>query len=300
MVVVSLPHDLHYPVARAALEAGCHVMLEKPMALSMVHVNALLELAASEKKTLIVSDTAYTTEPFKTGRQIIATSGFGEFVSGHYVNHRYYFSEGRPDWFYDPERSGGGQFINIGVHRVAAVRTLLGDQLEESRVQATTRRLGDKTAIETATTAMVCYEGGQSMIYEEYGYMTPPNGTSWSLRLMFERGMFQFEKNKTWSSDHCGTVKEYEMPPTKVSDYCPLYEQLLRAIDGQSCFPTAIQGARDARIALAAYASAREGIAIDLRDKVWELRLSPKSVTNSIAVGVSATGLAKRSRKLSV
>src|SRR5205085_359526 len=51
-VAVVLPSDLHYDVARAVLESGRHLLLEKPMALSIAHCDELVALAKSRLRLL--------------------------------------------------------------------------------------------------------------------------------------------------------------------------------------------------------------------------------------------------------
>ncbi len=53
-VVVTSPHHLHYEHAKAALQAGCHVMVEKPMTLNSAQAWELVELAQSKNLQLIV------------------------------------------------------------------------------------------------------------------------------------------------------------------------------------------------------------------------------------------------------
>lgn len=53
-VVVTSPHHLHYEHARAALEAGCHVMVEKPMTLNAKEAWHLVELAQARQRHLLV------------------------------------------------------------------------------------------------------------------------------------------------------------------------------------------------------------------------------------------------------
>lgn len=272
VVVIAVPHDLHFEIARAALESGAHVLVEKPIALSVTHLNVLLAIAEERDRRLMVADTAYTAEPFVSARGVLERLDFGAFVSGHYLNHRHYFTSERPAWFLDPVRSGGGQFINIGVHRVAAVRTLLGDGMRESGVWASVRHPGRIGGVEAATTAMVRYATGQCMVYEEYGYLHPPGGMQrWSLRLMFDRGCLMLGPGRISSSDLEGRVTEWSAAAQGGSEYLGLYRQLLRAIDGQSFYPTGLHGAADARVALAAYASSESGRCIDLGCDEWRL-----------------------------
>ena len=53
-VVVAAPHALHYPLARLALEAGKHVLLEKPMVIDPAHGEALVELARARGVELLM------------------------------------------------------------------------------------------------------------------------------------------------------------------------------------------------------------------------------------------------------
>ena len=54
-VVVTSPHTMHYRHARDALEAGCHVLIDKPMATSAADARALVELAAKRGREIVDS-----------------------------------------------------------------------------------------------------------------------------------------------------------------------------------------------------------------------------------------------------
>ena len=108
VAVVALPHHLHCDVAVAALEAGCHVLVEKPLAVSVEQCRTMLQAARRARRTLAVSDTAaYHPGALRTGA-LVRGGTLGRFLSGMHHNVRFYFHAGRPAWFLDPAASGGG------------------------------------------------------------------------------------------------------------------------------------------------------------------------------------------------
>jgi len=270
VVLVSLPHNLHYPVARDAIEAGCHVLIEKPLAISMTEINELIRMSRSGERAIMVTENSYWLANFRRAGEIVRSGKLGEFLFGNFANHRFYFTDARPRWFLKSETSGGGQFTNIGVHRIAAVRCILGDDLEEAMVTASVHRIHPQYDIEAATKAMVSYQGGQAMSYEECGYFEPPDPLPRGLHFVFEKGLLGVAGNGVWTSDKDGRVTEHELPNEPPGGaYGALYGQMLKAIRGEEHYPTVRHGAKDVRVALAAYASAEQHATIDLRQKNW-------------------------------
>jgi predicted dehydrogenase len=273
VVAVTLPHHLHARVTLDALSAGCHVMLEKPVAIQMADLRAISQAIEESGCHVITADTAYWLAVFQAARRIVQTRQLGEFAFGSFVNYRYYFHDGRPGWFLASQSSGGGQFCNIGVHRIAGVRCVLGEDLQERQVLASVQRMDEQYEIEAATSAMVRYEGGQAMTYEEVGYFKPPEElVKRDTHFVFEQGLLGLGADYVWTSDRQGRVIRHELAPEpEGGKYRPFYEQMLRAMQGESYYPDFALGARDVRVSLAAYASAREGKLIDLQDPDWQL-----------------------------
>jgi len=125
--VVATYHSTHYTVARACLEAGLHVMVEKPMTLTARHAHALLEVAERHGKEIIVGYPYHYTELSRKARQVLASGELGriQFVSclsatsvadflrgvpNAYASKRETFPVNHPGTVYhDPRLSGGGQ-----------------------------------------------------------------------------------------------------------------------------------------------------------------------------------------------
>ena len=115
-VMISTPHTLHFEQAMAALEAGCHVLLEKPMVTSLDHAYQLADKVAETGKILIIGYNTPCTPEFYHLREIIRNGDLGklEMVSGYVTQDWMNFTEGM--WRQDPSLSGGGQAYDTGAH----------------------------------------------------------------------------------------------------------------------------------------------------------------------------------------
>jgi len=272
IVLISLPHNLHYHVALDALDAGCHVLMEKPVAISMNEINNLIVASKKAKKVIFPAESSYWMSSYRTARKIVKNGKLGKLLFGNFTNHRFYFAGSRPDWFLKSDTSGGGQFMNIGVHRAAAVRCIIGDDYEEISVTASVHRINPEHDIEAATKAIVMYKGGEGITYEECGLFQPPSELSNGLHFVFEKGVLGIATDHVWTSDVNGHITRHKfLAKADGGAYGPLYGEMLKAIRGEEHYPTFEHGAKDARIALAAYASARQKNIIQLREADWQI-----------------------------
>ena len=123
-VVVASPHALHYEHARAALEAGAHVLCEKPMTVDPDEAWALVDLAAARGRHLLIANGYHYLPGMAALRRKVIDGAVGEIehVMCHFATPtRKVFSgdEGLPSWrtsFFRPSRTtwqdpaGGGGF----------------------------------------------------------------------------------------------------------------------------------------------------------------------------------------------
>jgi len=134
-VLVLLPHDLHHPVAAAALEAGRHVCLEKPMALNRGQCADLLTRAARSGRTLTVAENARFVDAYLEAERELERLGrirlVRTFIHGSAVaNYR------REDAGWRIRRGGVGAIIDAAPHSFYLLRWLLGSV---ETVQASSR-----------------------------------------------------------------------------------------------------------------------------------------------------------------
>jgi len=265
-VLVSLPHGMHCEATVEALKAGCHVLVEKPMAVTVGECRTMLRTAGECDRQLIVTESAsFTPGAMRTGEKFRAGQ-LGRFFTGSILNFRFYFNLDRPAWFLDPAMSGGGMFANIGLHRLATARACLPG-LDPARVSGTVGRVAEHS-VEACTGAIVHYRQGGAMIYEEIGYYPKPAWINAGTHLVFEEGIVAWDQT-TWRMMTRQGQEYQELLPPAANLYAPCYANLLRAIRGESYGPKAWEYAVDTAIAQAVYSSARDGMEIDLNEPDW-------------------------------
>lgn len=100
-VIVATPNDLHYPVAKAFLEAGIHVVCDKPLALGVVEGEGLIRLVEGGKRLFALTHT-YTGYPaVRQAREMVRSGQLGELrkVTVEYLQ----------DWLMEPLEKGGNK-----------------------------------------------------------------------------------------------------------------------------------------------------------------------------------------------
>jgi UDP-N-acetyl-2-amino-2-deoxyglucuronate dehydrogenase len=163
LVVICTPSGLHVQLAEEALTAGRHVVIEKPLDVSMDRARRILDLARqAEKQGLVVS--VISQHRFDPASVVVAraahTGTFGRVTSGlasvaWWRSQEYYDSgQWRGTWDLD----GGGAVMNQGVHTVDLLVWFLGKPVE---VFAQTALLAhDRVEIEDIAVATVRFESG--------------------------------------------------------------------------------------------------------------------------------------------
>lgn len=108
LVVISTPPNSHYSWAKESLNRGIHVILEKPMALSVEHCDELMALAASKNLLLVVYQNRRFDADFVTMKKLIDDDVIGEVFS--YESFVGGYSKPCSYWHSDVEVSGGAIF----------------------------------------------------------------------------------------------------------------------------------------------------------------------------------------------
>jgi predicted dehydrogenase len=130
--------DQHAPVALAAIEAGKHVLVEKPFALTLGECRELVAAADRAGVTLMVAQNQRFLPSHQAARAIIISGELGEIraVRTDSIQHWNGFAPAG-HWQYDGARAGGGAVIGVGVHRLDLARFLVGDVKRVSAVMKT-------------------------------------------------------------------------------------------------------------------------------------------------------------------
>jgi len=109
-VLICTPNALHVPQAQAALRAGKHVLVQKPLALRLAEAAATVELAQQTGRLLFVDYTyrfLETVQRLTDARDVRAVRA---------TFHNIYGPGPEKRWFFEPRLSGGGALLDLGVH----------------------------------------------------------------------------------------------------------------------------------------------------------------------------------------
>ncbi|MCA9154307.1 MAG: Gfo/Idh/MocA family oxidoreductase [Planctomycetales bacterium] len=123
LVDLCLPPDMHADAAIAALRAGKHVLVEKPMALSVDDCERMVSAAEQAGRQVLVAHVLPFFPEYAHARHVIASGQYGKLLGGTFKR---VISD--PLWlkdFYDPARVGG-PLVDLHVHDAHLIRLLFG------------------------------------------------------------------------------------------------------------------------------------------------------------------------------
>lgn len=182
LVYISTPPFLHYEQARRALQAGKHVICEKPLALSVEQAEELIALAQQNDRLLVANLMQRYNPVFDLIQRLITSRPLGDLLHGYFEN--YASDENLPSdhWFWDREKSGG-IFIEHGVHFFDLVEGWLG----RGDVVAAQASVRQGSHCEDQVQCTVRYANGVHFNFY-HGFHQPGRLDRQELRLIFERG----------------------------------------------------------------------------------------------------------------
>lgn len=125
LVVVATSNDVHFSLAKKALEAGKHVVVEKPFTNTTEEADALIALAKEKNRMLSVHHNARWLSDFKTVKKIVQEEKLGKLVSyeARYDRFRNYL---RPDAWREKDLPGSGIHYDLGAHLIDQALHLFG------------------------------------------------------------------------------------------------------------------------------------------------------------------------------
>jgi predicted dehydrogenase len=125
LVDICLPTDMHAPAALAALAAGKHVLVEKPIALTVADADEMMAAAEQAKRLLMVGQVLRFFPEFAYIRQCMDRGEYGELVAAHFKRVISRPNWSGENWFADASRTGGA-VVDLHIHDADFVHHLLG------------------------------------------------------------------------------------------------------------------------------------------------------------------------------
>lgn len=189
-VLIALPIPLLYPAARAALEAGKHVVCEKPSGVDLDEGRAFLALAeAFPSRKILIAENSFYRDDLRLARARLDAGAIGQvhLLAWHAIG-QLVPREGRfssTPWRQTPAYRGGPQ-LDAGVHHIAQLRLLCG---EVQDLQAYTREVNPTTGGPSDLTLNLRFTSGVIGSYVA-GYLPIPTpGETTELRLYGSDGV---------------------------------------------------------------------------------------------------------------
>lgn len=168
-VYVATPHQFHAPHAISLAKAGKHIILEKPMALTLADCDAIIDAVDDAGVHLIVGHTHAFDPAVRAMARIVASGELGPLgmiAAWNYTN--FLYRPRRPEEL--DTAQGGGILFNQLPHQIDIVRTIAGGRLRSVRAQAT--RLDPARPTEGSAAAFLELESGAaaSLVYGGYDF----------------------------------------------------------------------------------------------------------------------------------
>jgi phthalate 4,5-cis-dihydrodiol dehydrogenase len=177
-VYVATPHQHHANDARAAAAAGKHLLVEKPMAISLDEAAAMVRVARENQVMLVVGPSHSFDLPVLRARKIIEKGTLGRARMITALNFTdFLYRPRRPEEL--DTRSGGGVVFSQAAHQVDIVRLLAGSAVKS--VRAFTGAWDRARPTEGAYSALLGFDDGcfASLTYSGYGHFDSDELTGW-------------------------------------------------------------------------------------------------------------------------
>lgn len=178
VIYIATPHQFHAAQACLAASRRKHVLVEKPMALTLDECRAMIDAARAAGVHLIVGHSHSFDGPIRRAREIVASGAVGRVRMISALNFT--------DFLYRPRRpeelrtqSGGGVVFNQAAHQVDIVRLLGGGRVRS--VRAATGSWDPARPTEGAYAALLTFEDGTfaSVVYSGYAHFDSDEFCGW-------------------------------------------------------------------------------------------------------------------------
>ncbi len=138
LVLVGSPNTSHFSLAKQALMAGKHVLVEKPFTVTTAEADELIALARQQNKVLSVHHNRRFDSGHNTIKKVIASGVLGKLVEME-VHYDRYRLQLRPEAWREKSLPGSGIFYDLGAHLIDAVLDLFGTPKELTCMMTTQR-----------------------------------------------------------------------------------------------------------------------------------------------------------------
>jgi predicted dehydrogenase len=271
----------HAPVTMAALEKGCSVLCEKPMATTGADARAMAELAAKKGLVLMVAHQSRFTNASQTLKKFVDAGKLGDVI---YAKAGYLRRRGIPgagSWFTTKAMAGGGSLIDIGVHALDLILWFMGFPKPVTVLGSTHQHITDvKKAlggwgtpnlkgvldVEDFAAGLVRFDNGATLLLEATWYANTPT-TGMVFELVGTKGGAKLNP-LTIVTEEQGVVMDItpDVPKDRERSYLREVRHFVDCVrKGKKPLITGEQGVIVTSILEGVYRSAEKGEAVELK-----------------------------------
>jgi len=200
-VSVCTPNGLHAPTTIAALRAGAHVLVEKPMAMNVREARAMIDAARKHRRKLVIGFQHRFDARSRFLKDAVDSGQMGKVVFARVQALR---RRGIPNWgvFGRKDLQGGGPLIDIGVHALEMTHYVMGSPRPVAASGSTFTYLGDRKSevlcqwpswdyrtytVEDLAVGQIRFENGASL-HVEASFAAHIQKDVWNFEIMGEKG----------------------------------------------------------------------------------------------------------------
>lgn len=176
-VDICTAHHLHAPLALAAIRAGKHVLLEKPLATTLADCRTLIDAAERAGVTLMVGQMQRYNPRYRAIHRLIQAGELGALRAV-----RLDAMQNMPDvmphsaWLFDGAQAGGGVVMSVAIHKIDLARYLVGEVKQVSALRRTVREPFRNGAEDYAAALLEFENGAIGELFATYSGFRAPWG----------------------------------------------------------------------------------------------------------------------------
>lgn len=278
VVHITTPSGMHADMAVAALEAGKHVIVEKPVALSLADTDRMIAAERASGKRLCVMLQNRFNAPMQELKALVDSGKLGRLHLGAATVRWYRPQEYYNDGWHGTWAMDGGALMNQSVHHIDALQWLMGEP--ESVFAHTATRIHEMEAEDVGVAVLKFKSGALATI--EGSTITWPQNLEGSVALFGDKGSVKvggtaLNRKEFWKVDGA-LEKEREAVMHDMVDPPSVYgqshqiviQEFARAVAAGRPTPNpATEARRSLAVVLGIYESAKTGKVIDLTRAPW-------------------------------
>jgi len=274
VVNICTPSGLHAEMAIAAAQAGKHIMVEKPMAMSLVDADKMIAAARDNDVKLCVTFQNRYNPPIQELHEAVQANKLGRLLLGNATVRWYRKQEYYEDGWHGTWAMDGGALMNQSIHHVDALIWLMGEPLVS--VFAYSATLAHKMEAEDTIVAVLRFASG-ALASIEASTITFPTDIEGSITLLGEQGSVKIggvalNRKEMWKiagelEQEEAVLQTKQVDPMNVygTSHPHVFADMAEAIrDNREPFVNGVAGRVALQAVLAIYESARTGQPVNL------------------------------------